>query len=107
MLPVNNNMLFVVIFRTWLDKLPFLIASTVYTYLRLIEDHNSQNHSNLRQKEVTFIVTLIRDKFTECLVIGRDFVRLLQNVARIPEFEALWRDMLYNQSSLSPNFTGE
>lgn len=92
--------------RPWLDKFPFLVASIVYTYLRLIEDHNASHLSGLRQKEVTFTVSLIRERMVDCLVIGRDLVRLLQNVARIPEFEALWKDMLLNPKSLCPNFNG-
>ncbi|XP_071866222.1 integrator complex subunit 3 isoform X2 [Bombus fervidus] len=92
--------------RPWLDKFPFLVASIVYTYLRLIEDHNAPHLSGLRQKEVTFTVSLIRERMVDCLVIGRDLVRLLQNVARIPEFEALWKDILHNPKSLCPNFSG-
>ena len=50
--------------------------------------------------------TIFAFQFTECMIIGRDLVRLLQNVARIPDFEKLWRDMLFNPTSLSPTFTG-
>ncbi|XP_066599245.1 integrator complex subunit 3 isoform X2 [Prorops nasuta] len=92
--------------RAWLDKFPLLIASIIYTYLRLIEDHNGPHLASLRQKEVAFTVSLIREKMVDCLVIGRDLVRLLQNVARIPEFEALWKDMLLSPKSLCPNFSG-
>ena len=46
-------------------------------------------------------------QWAECMVIGRDLVRLLQLVARIPEFEKLWRDIFLNPSVLSPSFTGE
>ncbi|XP_034952755.1 integrator complex subunit 3 [Chelonus insularis] len=92
--------------RTWLDKYPFLVASIVYTYLRLIEDHSAPHLSALRQKEVTFTVSLIRERMMDCLVIGRDLVRLLQNVARISEFEALWKDLLTNPKSINSNFTG-
>jgi integrator complex subunit 3 len=97
------------LYRPWLDKNSFLVASVVYTYLRLIDDHGG-NHTQalapLRQKEVTFTVALLREKFNDCLVIGRDLVRLLQNVARIPEFEALWKDIYNNPKVLGPNFTG-
>ncbi|XP_032668419.1 integrator complex subunit 3 isoform X3 [Odontomachus brunneus] len=92
--------------RSWLDKFPFVVASVVYTYLRLIEDHNAPHLAGLRQKEVTFTVTLIRERMVDCLAIGRDFVRLLQNVARLPEFEALWKDVLQNPKCLCPNFNG-
>lgn len=93
-------------YRSWLEKFPILIASVVYSYLRLIEDHHAPYLSNLRQKEVTFLVSIMREHFNECLTIGRDLVRLLQNVARIPEFEQLWRDILLAPKTLSPNFTG-
>lgn len=93
-------------YRSWLEKFPLLIASVVYTYLRLIEDHNAPYLSSLRQKEVNFLISIMRDHFHECLVIGRDLVRLLQNVARIPEFEQLWKDILLTPKSLSPNFIG-
>ncbi|XP_025829891.1 integrator complex subunit 3 homolog [Agrilus planipennis] len=93
-------------YRNWLEKFPVLLASVVYTYLRLLEDHNAPYLSNLKQKEVNFLINLLREKFYECLVIGRDLVRLLQNVARIPEFEQLWRDILLTPKSLCPSFTG-
>lgn len=93
-------------YRSWLDKFPFLIASVVYTYLRLIEDHNAPYLANLRQKEVNFLISLLRERFNDCLGIGRDLVRLLQNVARIPEFEQLWKDILAAPKTLSPTFTG-
>lgn len=57
--------------RPWLDKLPFLVASIVYTYLRLIEDHSATHLAGLRQKEINFMVSLIRERLVDCLVIGR------------------------------------
>lgn len=93
-------------YRSWLEKFPVLLASVVYTYLRLIEDHHGPYLATLRQKEVTFLISILRERFFECLVIGRDLVRLLQNVARIPEFEQLWRDILTAPKSLTPAFTG-
>ena len=38
--------------------------------------------------------------------IGRDFIRLLQGVSKIPEFTEIWRDILYNPQNLSPTFSG-
>lgn len=61
--------------RAWLDKFQFLIGAVVYTYVRLIEDHNNSSHINLRNKEVKFVISLIRDKFVDVLPLGRDFVR--------------------------------
>ena len=92
--------------RAWLDKHSFLVASVAYTFLRLIEDHTQLHHEKLREKEVRFVIGLIRDRFNDVLVIGRDLLRVLQYVAKIPEFEALWRDILYNPRSLSTTFSG-
>lgn len=92
--------------RPWLDKHAVLIGGVVYTFVRLIEDHHSAGLTNLRNKEVKFVISLVRDRFNDVVPIGRDFVRLLQNVARIPEFEALWKDILLNPKTLSPTFTG-
>uniref|UniRef100_A0A8C7BBY5 Integrator complex subunit 3 n=1 Tax=Neovison vison TaxID=452646 RepID=A0A8C7BBY5_NEOVI len=93
--------------REWVLKSGILIAMAVYTYLRLIVDHHGTAQLQaLRQKEVDFCLSLLRERFMECLMIGRDLVRLLQNVARIPEFELLWKDIIHNPQALSPQFTG-
>ena len=102
-----NSILMLNSFRVFLDKFPFVVASAVYTYLRLIEDHLNPIHAVLRQKEVNFCITMLREKFNDCMTIGRDLVRLLHNVARIPEFELVWKDILHNPKALSPSFTGK
>lgn len=92
--------------RTWLQKDPFLVGTVVYTYTRLLEDHHAPQFSNLQKKETSFVISLIRDRFADIMQLGREFVRLLQNVSRIPEFEALWMDMLHNPKTLCPSFNG-
>ncbi|KAM6365323.1 integrator complex subunit 3 [Pluvialis apricaria] len=93
--------------REWVLKSSLLIAMAVYTYLRLIVDHHGTSQLQvLRQKEVDFCVSLLRERFMDCFMIGRDLVRLLQNVARIPEFEQLWKDIIHNPQVLSTQFTG-
>ncbi|KAG7161495.1 Integrator complex subunit 3-like [Homarus americanus] len=92
--------------RPWLDKFPVIVASVSYTYLRILEDHHAPQFASLRQKEVNFVVGLLRERFQDCLMIGRDLVRLLQNIAKIQEIEAFWRDMIHNPTSLCSSFTG-
>ncbi|XP_015739840.1 integrator complex subunit 3, partial [Coturnix japonica] len=93
--------------REWVLKSSLLIAMAVYTYLRLIVDHHGTAPLQaLRQKEVDFCISLLRERFMDCFMIGRDLVRLLQNVARIPEFEQLWKDIIHNPQVLSTQFTG-
>lgn len=48
--------------RAWLERFPFLLASVVYTYLRIIEDHVPPQLEALRQKEVHFVVSLMRER---------------------------------------------
>lgn len=38
--------------RSWLDKMPVLVASAIFTFLRILEDHFAPNLASLRQKEV-------------------------------------------------------
>uniref|UniRef100_A0A8B9DLX0 Integrator complex subunit 3 n=1 Tax=Anser cygnoides TaxID=8845 RepID=A0A8B9DLX0_ANSCY len=93
--------------REWVLKSSILIAMAVYTYLRLIVDHHGTSQLQvLRQKEVDFCISLLRERFMDCFMVGRDLVRLLQNVARIPEFEQLWKDIIHNPQVLSAQFTG-
>uniref|UniRef100_A0A1B0A5P3 SOSS complex subunit A homolog n=1 Tax=Glossina pallidipes TaxID=7398 RepID=A0A1B0A5P3_GLOPL len=66
---------------------PRSFITFVTYYVRLIEDHASPALAALRHKEVKFVITLIRERFLDIIPLGREFVRLLQNVARIPEFE--------------------
>ena len=60
----------------------------------------------MRKAEISLSIKLIRENFAECMKIGRDLIRLLQGVAKIPEFIDLWRDILYNPQKLDPTFAG-
>lgn len=61
--------------RQWLEKYSILVGAVVYSYVRLIEDHTSPLLTNLRNKEVKFVIGLIRDRFNDVIPLGRDFVR--------------------------------
>lgn len=89
----------------WIYQFGELMSQTVYTYLRIISDHaQSSTLQQLRQRETDFCIQILREKWNECMLIGRDLVRLLQNIARIPEFEALWKDIIQSPNLLSPHF---
>lgn len=92
--------------RPRFDKFPQSVGLVAFTYVRLIEDHNGPHLIALRNKEVKFVISLIRERFQDIIPLGRDFIRLLQNVARLPEFNQLWKDILTNPKSLAPTFTG-
>jgi len=92
--------------KAWLVKNTGSMQLFVYTYIRVIEDHEGARFKSLRQMEVEFIVSLMREHFNEMIPIGRDLVRVLQNVFRIPEFTKLWKDILHRPQTLTPQFTG-
>ncbi|KAF8949267.1 Integrator complex subunit 3 [Haplosporangium gracile] len=89
--------------QEFVDASTVLIAYSCYTYLRIILDHGSSRLAVLRQQEVNYCVRLLRERFRECSELGRDLIRALQDVGRgIPEFEAIWVELLYNPRSLNP-----
>lgn len=52
--------------RSWLDKYPQLLSMCVYTYLRVMVDHNGQMYHTLRTREAEFIASILRERWTEC-----------------------------------------
>lgn len=91
--------------RNWVvNSTTFMVPTIIYTFMRLISDHLAPAQATLRQKEVDFVIGLVREKFLDCLAIGRDFLRLLHNVIKVPEFEKLWHDIYNNPKSLHPTF---
>ena len=50
------------VFRAWLEKYTPLLTMVLYSYLRIIVDHNNPQFTTLRQKEVDFCIGLLREK---------------------------------------------
>lgn len=48
--------------RRWLHLHPRIIAIAVYTYLRQIPDHRTGQLSQLQQREIKFVTSLMREK---------------------------------------------
>lgn len=40
------------------------------------------------------------------MAIGRDLIRVLQAVSKVPEIEAVWKLVLHEPAKLDPNFKG-
>ena len=79
--------------KAWLYTVPLMVSGVIYTYLRLLQDHHDygkwrfEDQSklgkmieeqtmklSLYQKEVKFLVQLIRERFDDVCALGRDFV---------------------------------
>lgn len=83
-----------------------LLTFTLFKYLRLAIDHVTPVTHSLHIKESKFCSCLLQEHFSHFISIGRDLVRLLQQVSRLPDFEVFWKNLLNNPTSLAPNFTG-
>ncbi|KAI9308854.1 protein-domain-containing protein [Cunninghamella echinulata] len=92
--------------KTWLDSYPRLIATSVYTFLRLIAEHRQIQHTALQQKEIRFVINILRQKWMICCSIGRDLIRALQDVYYLPDFQTLWDDLLKQPQKFSQKFQG-
>ncbi|KAI8970594.1 protein-domain-containing protein [Pilobolus umbonatus] len=92
--------------RQWLELNPRVIATSVYTYLRIITDHRSAQLQALQQREIRFLISILREKWLICTPIGRDLIRVLRELTYIPEFNQLWDDLVHHPEKLSPRFQG-
>ncbi|KAI9486803.1 MAG: protein-domain-containing protein [Benjaminiella poitrasii] len=93
--------------KPWLDTNPKVIATFIYTYLRAISDHSrSVQFHSLQQREIRFVINLMREKWMLCVPIGRDLIRILHDLLSVPEFSQFWNDLLNNPQKLSPRFKG-
>ncbi|KAL0453929.1 UNVERIFIED_CONTAM: Integrator complex subunit [Sesamum latifolium] len=86
-----------------LEEVPLVLSGALYVFLRLLADHcrvmNIPKIESLRQMEIGFCVRMLRENFSLCLKIGRDLVRLLQDLVHVPEFRSIWKHLLYNPSA--------
>ncbi|KAI7892878.1 protein-domain-containing protein [Mucor mucedo] len=93
--------------KSWLDSNIRLIPTFVYTYLKVIADHQKVQLQSLQQKEIKFVMTLLKEKWLACCDIGRDLIRVLHDLSlTIPEFTQFWEVLLNNPQKLSPRFGG-
>ncbi|VVA24329.1 PREDICTED: integrator complex subunit 3 [Prunus dulcis] len=88
-----------------------ILTSGLYTYLRLLADHCRQLSNPkleaLKQLEIDFCIKVLKEQFPLCLKIGRDLVRLLQDLVHLPKFRAIWKDLVLNQGEFkSLGFSG-
>ncbi|KVH95168.1 Integrator complex subunit 3, partial [Cynara cardunculus var. scolymus] len=81
-----------------LDEQPLILSSALYVFLRLLADHCRVSLNSkieiLKQKEIEFCIRVFREQFHLCLKIGRDLIRLLQDLVHVPEFQDIWKDLL-------------
>ncbi|KAK4343246.1 hypothetical protein RND71_036340 [Anisodus tanguticus] len=103
--------LFLTFWDCLLDEEPLVLTKALYVFLRLLADH-CRVSSNvviyaLKRMEVEFCVLLLRERFSLCLNIGRDLIRLLQDLVHVPEFKGILKDFLLNPKQFRADGFGD
>ncbi|KAG9159153.1 hypothetical protein Leryth_025183 [Lithospermum erythrorhizon] len=75
-----------------LEEEPLVLTSALYVNYKILK------FEVLKRKEIEFSIRMLRKQFHLCLKIGRDLVRLLQDLVHIPDFRAIWKDLVLNPS---------
>ncbi|PKU84356.1 integrator complex subunit 3 [Dendrobium catenatum] len=82
----------------WLLEEPLIMKSSLFVFLRLLADHyrlvGRPELDKLKRMEIEFCIRVLREHFDICLHIGRDLIRLLQDLVFVPEFKDVWMDFL-------------
>ncbi|CAF0885674.1 unnamed protein product, partial [Didymodactylos carnosus] len=92
------------VYPLFLKSYPEMLLLTIYTYLCVIPAH-SQFHSKLRQREIDFILSLLRDHSSsrwDC--IGRDLFRLFAQISHIKDIDLYLKHLSTTTSQQSPDF---
>lgn len=63
-------------------------------------------YETLCSQMITLCQWWLKERFTDCAQLGRDLVLLLMHLSKLPQFTAIWRQLLYTPNKLSPDFNG-
>lgn len=85
--------------KNWYNQQSQLIPFSIYSFLRVISGNGID--LGLRKELATFCSTVLIEKFKECFIIGRDLIRILQDVSKMAEFAPVWKFLYQNSSSLT------
>ncbi|KAJ2387208.1 hypothetical protein GGI05_004154, partial [Coemansia sp. RSA 2603] len=77
----------------WLTQFPMLVGLAAYAFARMMLDHHMAA-PDLCALEGAFVARCVSEHFDMCALVGRDLVRVLQEVARDPSVAALWSGVL-------------
>nr|XP_043611147.1 integrator complex subunit 3 [Erigeron canadensis] len=105
-----------VLLRKWgclVEEFPGVVSNGLYVFLRLLGDHCCDKVLSfcskvevLKGREIEFCVRVFREEFGLCFSIGRDLVRVLQDLVHVDEFRDIWKDLLLQPEKFGmPGFT--
>ncbi|CAA7028131.1 unnamed protein product [Microthlaspi erraticum] len=91
-----------------LEEFPLVLTSALYSFLRLLADHcrviGVAKLENVKRLEIRFCVKMFREEPDLCLKIGRDLLRLLQDLVHVPEFREIQNGLVVNRCTSSRYF---
>ncbi|VDN02157.1 unnamed protein product [Thelazia callipaeda] len=97
--------------HTWMSELKAkasLLPVTLLTFTRFICDLSSFNaFESLRTQMINVCHWLLTERFSDCAQLGRDLILALMRVSKIPQFAAIWKQLLYSPSKLGLNSVEE
>ncbi|KAL5035279.1 hypothetical protein BDV3_005235 [Batrachochytrium dendrobatidis] len=87
--------------RAIIAKDKVLARHVVFMLVRAIADH--LHHLDLRTKEMALFFSLISSNIQDCVYIGRDFIRSLMEISKIPSIAKLLLSIMQSPSPEYPN----
>ena len=92
----------------WVSGQPSLIPFALLSMLRWIAEEatvssSTSSRSPIYKMSVKISQRLLRERPKECFHLGRELVRLLWTVSRLPEFKAFWQELLRTSPGSTEN----
>ncbi|RCN34118.1 hypothetical protein ANCCAN_20033 [Ancylostoma caninum] len=82
----------------------FMLLNVITTFGHLIIDIPAGSpFENVRMAMIQSVVFIIRNRFTDACMLGRDLLLILMRLAKIPQINAVWVDLVTNPSKFGLN----
>ncbi|EYC06204.1 hypothetical protein Y032_0077g1087 [Ancylostoma ceylanicum] len=82
----------------------FMLLNVISTFGHLIIDIPAGSpFENVRMAMIQSVVFIIRNRFTDACMLGRDLLLILMRLAKIPQINAIWVDLVTNPSKFGLN----
>lgn len=101
--------------RKWFGTMPknsmfpgiaFALFSRFISDAIFVGNTGVMSPENFKAPLIAACEILLRERFPDLMMMGRDLVLSLMRLSRIPQFIPIWRSLIHNPASLMPNFSG-
>ncbi|OQV18391.1 Integrator complex subunit 3 [Hypsibius exemplaris] len=77
-----------------------IVQMAVLTFIQLIQYHSPLQFSVIKDKEMDFCLDLLRTRFVDLSLAGRELTRSLMAVCKMPKMKEFWNDLVNNPKNL-------